>query len=61
MMKQIDVISNDEVVWDDMPDSEDAIYDSIRLPATQDVYYYLQARQQDGNIVWASPAWVDDA
>jgi hypothetical protein len=33
--------------------------DERRSRPPHDCYYYLRARQADGNCAWASPIWVD--
>ena len=59
-IEQVEVICDEETVWSDAPDSEDAVYDEVQLPATEgESYYYLRARQRDDNMVWASPVWIE--
>jgi hypothetical protein len=60
VIDRVEVISDGAVVWSDNPQRLDAVYDDVRVPAaSESTYYYLRARQQDGNMVWASPVWVD--
>jgi hypothetical protein len=60
VIDRVQIISDGAVVWSDSPERLDAVYDDVRIPAaSESTYYYLRARQQDGNMVWASPVWVD--
>ncbi|MFW6107996.1 MAG: DUF3604 domain-containing protein [bacterium] len=70
---RIDVIRNNEIVHTARPDaldctlawSDDAALDSVFLPPAtfcshRFCFYYVRAVQQDGEVAWASPVWIDE-
>jgi hypothetical protein len=61
-IERIEVISDGECVWDENPDDVDVqLSGDLPGPANDRAYYYLRLRQQDGNMAWLSPVWVNRA
>ncbi len=60
-IEEINVIRNGQVFAAVSPDSEEAYIDLVDEDPliARGCYYYLKVKQTDGNIVWASPVWVD--
>jgi hypothetical protein len=58
-LKQVDVIRNNKVVYTAPGTSSEIRFNfTDREKAQGEVFYYLRAEQQDGQLGWSSPVWV---
>ncbi|MCY3776395.1 MAG: hypothetical protein OXH11_10460 [Candidatus Aminicenantes bacterium] len=59
-IRRVDVIKDNRIVYSVTPDKRDVKFqyaDAASEPGES--YYYLRVIQEDGEMAWGSPAWVD--
>jgi hypothetical protein len=72
-LKRIEIIRNNEVVkifessqydfkstWEDTASLDEILLKPTRFCPNRFSFYYIRAIQEDGEVAWASPIWIDD-
>jgi hypothetical protein len=59
-IQSIDVVKNNEDVhtWERPTNGVDVVWDDASEAKTGD-YYYVRVTQEDGEMAWSSPVWLD--
>ena len=60
-IKRIDLIKDEKVIYQVSPQQSQVDFEFLEgaEPGSETSYYYLRVLQQDGELAWASPVWVD--
>ncbi len=59
-IKQIDVIKDNQIVYTFQPETNDVSFTYTDAAVSEgEHYYYVRVIQEDDNMAWASPIWVD--
>ncbi|MFQ5810674.1 MAG: hypothetical protein ACE5JM_13755, partial [Armatimonadota bacterium] len=57
---QVGVCKNNQYVYSAQPDKQDVTFTYMDNDAQAGVnYYYIRVIQEDGQIAWSSPIWVE--
>jgi hypothetical protein len=59
-IKRVDIIKNNNYVYQVTPGKQEVEFtwtDMAPTPGTS--YYYVRGQQEDGQLVWVSPMWIN--
>ena len=60
-IEKIEICRNNEFVYAAWPGASEAAIEFVdRAPIAGPSYYYLRATQEDGEIAWSSPVWIEE-
>ena len=72
-LERIEIIRNNEVAkifessqqdytltWEDTASLEEILLKPTRFCPNRFSFYYIRAIQEDGEVAWASPIWIDE-
>jgi hypothetical protein len=60
-IKQIDLIRNQKFVYTTRPGAKEVSFEfNDQEPATGVSWYYVRVLQEDGQLAWSSPIWVEN-
>ena len=61
-IKLVEIIRGTQILYANEPGSQDVSFeytDNNLKPGPEASYYYVRVQQEDGNIAWSSPMWVN--